>query len=101
MLIGRDREKKILADCIDSQRAEFIAVYGRRRVGKTYLVKQYFNNSFSFYVTGIYAAGKEDQLKNFYRRLNEKSRKNFVVKDNWFDAFEDLRMYLSSIKDKK
>ena len=101
MLIGRDREKKILADCIDSQRAEFIAVYGRRRVGKTYLVKQYFNNSFSFYVTGIYAAGKEDQLKNFYRRLNEKSRKTFVVKDNWFDAFEDLRMYLSSIKDKK
>ena len=101
MLIGRNHEKQVIAECIDSQRAEFIAVYGRRRVGKTFLVKQYFNNNFAFYVTGIYGASKKDQLKEFYRQLNERSRKPFDVKDDWYDAFADLRLYLSGLKAEK
>ncbi len=101
MLIGRKHEKQVIAECIDSQRAEFIAVYGRRRVGKTFLVKQYFNNNFAFYVTGIYGASKKDQLKEFYRQLNERSRKPFDIKDDWYDAFSDLRHFLSGLKAEK
>lgn len=101
MLIGRKHEQSIFNDCIESQRAEFIAVYGRRRVGKTYLIKQYFNNKFNFYVTGIYNTGKDEQLKNFYTQLNSLSVKKYDVKNDWYDAFNDLRNYLSGLKTSK
>ena len=51
-MIGRKEEIIALTDCMNSQRPEFIAVYGRRRVGKTYLIKEFFNDTFSFYATG-------------------------------------------------
>ena len=101
MLIGRKHEQSIFNACVESQRAEFIAVYGRRRVGKTYLIKQYFNNKFSFYVTGIYNADKEEQLKNFYAQLNSVSAKKFDIKQDWFDAFNDLKRYLLGLKSQK
>ena len=101
MLIGRKHEQSIFNACVESQRAEFIAVYGRRRVGKTYLIKQYFNNKFSFYVTGIYNADKDEQLKNFYAQLNSVSAKKFDIKQDWFDAFNDLKRYLSGLKSQK
>lgn len=100
MLIGRKHEQSLLKLCVESKRAEFIAVYGRRRIGKTFLIKQYFNNKFSFYVTGIYNASKEEQLKNFYRQLNTLSTKKFDIKQDWYDAFNDLKIYLSSLKTK-
>ena len=51
-IIGREREKGILEECLKSGRPEFIAVYGRRRIGKTFLIKQFFKNKFDFYMTG-------------------------------------------------
>ena len=100
MLIGRKHEQSLLKLCVESKKAEFIAVYGRRRIGKTFLIKQYFNNKFSFYVTGIYNASKDEQLKNFYRQLNTLSTKKFDIKQDWYDAFNDLKIYLSSLKTK-
>ena len=52
-IIGRKKEQDILEQCLESKRPEFLAVYGRRRVGKTYLIKEYFSNKFSFFATGI------------------------------------------------
>ena len=52
-LIGRQREIRMLEQYMASDRAEFIAVYGRRRVGKTFLIRQHLSNQFSFDVTGI------------------------------------------------
>ena len=52
-IIGRAAEQEILRQRIDSGNSELIAIYGRRRVGKTFLVRQYFNDAFSFYFTGI------------------------------------------------
>ena len=92
MLIGRKHEQSLLKLCVESKRAEFIAVYGRRRIGKTFLIKQYFNNKFSFYVTGIYNASKDEQLKNFYRQLNTLSTKKFDIKQDWYDAFNSENM---------
>ena len=48
-IVGRHHEQDILQLSYDSPKAEFIAVYGRRRIGKTYLVKQYFKEQFDFY----------------------------------------------------
>ena len=60
-MIGRKKEQQILTDCLKSPRPEFLAIYGRRRVGKTYLIRQYFQDRFSFYSTGI-AEGKTTAL---------------------------------------
>ena len=63
--IGRKQEIKMLQDIKDSGRAEFVAVYGRRRVGKTYLIQQFFNNDFAFSATGIIEGTREEELFAF------------------------------------
>ena len=52
-LIGREYEKSLLTNYLQSGQSEFIALYGRRRVGKTFLIKNFFKNNFDFYATGI------------------------------------------------
>ena len=54
-LIGRKKEMRELQRYYDSPRPELIIVYGRRRVGKTYLIKEFFENKFAFYFTGTVA----------------------------------------------
>lgn len=51
-IIGREKEIQTLAEAMKSERSEFVAVYGRRRIGKTFLIKEYFNNKFSFLFVG-------------------------------------------------
>ena len=48
MLIGRNKEREELLELLDKDESQFCAVYGRRRVGKTYLIKETFENHFSF-----------------------------------------------------
>lgn len=98
IFIGRRDECAQLQAAMESGHAEFVAVFGRRRVGKTYLVKQFFNNQFDFYVTGIYGASIKEQLANFTRRLNEKSRVSYAQAADWWEAFDNLRSYLLTIK---
>ncbi len=64
-LLGREEEKKRITAYCNTPKSEFIAVYGRRRVGKTYLIKQYFKNEFTFYHTGLANANTKEQLINF------------------------------------
>ena len=92
-ILGRHREMAMLKQIYESDRSEFVAVYGRRRVGKTYLIKQYFKNRMDFYVTGICDGTPEEQYANFNRQLCEYSKSYFPVVDNWFDAFEQLKKY--------
>lgn len=72
-IVGRKYEQDILQACMESPKAEFIAVYGRRRIGKTFLVKQFFNDTFDFYTTGIYQVSKSDQLKAWQEQLRKYS----------------------------
>ena len=51
-IIGRDREMAELQRCLDSDRSELVIVYGRRRVGKTYLIDQFFNETYDFTFVG-------------------------------------------------
>lgn len=101
-LIGRKEEISRLDRCMEDERAQLIIVYGRRRVGKTYLINQYFNGRFDFKLTGIYNARKEVQLQNFTAELNRQMKAEFDVPKNWLSAFNLLRNYLSSLpKDEK
>ena len=97
VIIGRVQEQAILRQRIDSDAPELIAIYGRRRVGKTFLVRQYFNDSFSFYFTGIYQGTKREQLGAFSRQLEYYSGKKREIPKDWFEAFAQLREYLESI----
>lgn len=100
-LIGRRQEQKTLDACCKSDKAEFIAIYGRRRVGKTYLVKSFFQGKFDFYVTGIYQGTKAEQIAFFTKQLRDYSGIPYPQADNWFDAFDQLKHYIGSIKKDK
>lgn len=95
-LIGRIDEQKILDLCLKSNKAEFLVLYGRRRIGKTFLIKEYFKNKFTFYASGVNNCSKKIQLKNFKNSLKEYGYvQNEEIKD-WFDAFSALKNYLKS-----
>ena len=64
-IIGRVKEQANFRTLYELQQSEFVAVYGRRRVGKTFLIKKYFENKLAFYTTGLMNAEKNEQLKNF------------------------------------
>src|SRR5208282_5499870 len=67
---GREGEKEQLKELLDSDKAEFLAVYGRRRVGKTYLINEYFKDKgIYFEITGSKKAPKSEQIGNFYREF--------------------------------
>lgn len=53
MIVGRKKEIELIDEVLEKQTAQSVAIYGRRRVGKTYLINEYFNNTFSFKVTGL------------------------------------------------
>lgn len=96
-IIGRAVEQDILRQRIGSDSSELIAIYGRRRIGKTFLVRQYFNDAFSFYSTGIYQGSKKEQLGAFNRQLEYYSGHKWQAAKDWFDAFGQLRKYLESL----
>ena len=89
-LIGRENEQNLLRKYIDSERSEFIAVYGRRRVGKTFLVTETFKDALSFDMTGVIDGDKEDQLVSFNIALKESGYEGKRVSD-WYEAFEALK----------
>lgn len=102
-IIGRFEEKNVLERLKLSDRSEFLALYGRRRVGKTYLVREYFKNQFAFHLTGLANATTAQQLLNFDLQIKRLSSKEYVTSKNWIEAFFTLTDYLESIdtKDKK
>ena len=101
MLIGRENEQKTMLSLLESQESEFVAVYGRRRVGKTFLVRETFNYKFAFQHTGLQNASKNEQLKEFQKSLKTCGlRKTPKIKD-WGDAFSALSELIESLPDGK
>ena len=96
-IIGRVDEIKRLDRCMDSNSAQLIIVYGRRRVGKTFLINEYFNNKFAFKLTGAHKKPKSFQLENFNEEMNRKTGGKAVTATNWRMAFGELRDYLEKL----
>ncbi len=93
-IIGRKNEIKQLTDYYNSGRAEFIAIYGRRRIGKTYLVRNVFRGQFCFEMSGSIGAGSEAQMSNFVHALHDYGYHTNVSPKTWTDAFFALRSIL-------
>ncbi len=88
-IIGRESELGLLDKYNKSGKSEFVALYGRRRVGKTSLVRYYFKDKFDFYVTGVLDGTKADQEGAFYDALIKYGYSGEKPK-NWKEALNAL-----------
>lgn len=99
-IIGREAQQKELRDLYESKNAEFVAVYGRRRVGKTFLIREMFKDNFTFYHTGLSIYDEEkpvttaDQLRHFYHSLKQHGADVEHVPSDWMEAIYMLEDYL-------
>lgn len=95
-IIGREQEIEKLENYISSRKSEFVAIYGRRRVGKTFLVKELFENRFTFRITGKDNVTIKEQLASFSFALNDQLG---IETDaaNWPEAFRLLQKALEKM----
>ena len=100
-IIGREKEIRELRKYYDSGRPELVVVYGRRRVGKTYLVKEYFENGFAFYFTGEINSSLEANLGNFDKAILEYGGEPSQPSHSWSDAFGKLKTLLKQTSGKR
>jgi uncharacterized protein len=97
LIIGRKREFKVIQKITQSQKSEFLAVFGRRRVGKTFLVREYFNYTFDFHISGLANADTSQQLFNFHNSLAKQSNIFYDARPtNWLEAFQRLEKLIES-----
>lgn len=102
ILIGRQEEKRLLQEWIDSDRSEFIAVYGRRRVGKTFLIKKAVGKQLTFHFSGSYGLARKSQLLNFGLELRLQGKNpDIPIPENWVMAFYNLRLLLEDSSHEK
>ncbi len=97
-IVGRIEETEMLAKAMNSKDSEFIAVYGRRRIGKTFLIREFFQDRIIFELVGVHQGAKKDQFKNFAKSLKDAMGKGILpqVPASWYDAFSDLKQFLES-----
>lgn len=102
MIIGRENEIAILNEKLVSKKSEFVALYGRRRVGKTFLIRNLFEGKFTFRLTGLSKATLSEQLINFNTALKDQYPKNrFITSTNWLEAFQQIGKVIEKSKQKK
>ena len=100
-IIGREPELVILDKIYASSQAEFLAVYGRRRIGKTYLISQYFKDKgFYFELTGTKDANLKTQLANFREEFADSFFAGIKqeMPNSWQEAFNQLRRKIESLE---
>jgi len=100
-IIGRKQEISKLRELYKSGKPEFIAVYGRRRVGKTFLVRETLEKEFVFDLAGLAKGTLKEQLMNFYFTLKRATTKDFPLPKSWLEAFEQLISVLQKSKKKR
>jgi len=102
-LIGREKEQGIFKQALEKKESQLIAVYGRRRVGKTYLIENTLAKEIIFDTTGIKGANIRTQLGNFKAQIVKRAKKfqKSPNPKNWFEAFQLLQEYIQSRGNKK
>lgn len=102
MIIGRKEEIDKLNRAYNSVHSEFVAVYGRRRIGKTYLIRETFGDGFTFQYTGIINISNKEQLNEFHANLIQQGLPSDIkAPKTWFEAFHQLENLISKSKQER
>jgi uncharacterized protein len=96
IFIGREEEKNILLKAYNHSEARFVAIFGRRRVGKTFLIRQVFEEKITFYMTGLSNVNGKQQILNFHTAMLRQGGNFPTVPQNWFFAFQNLIDFLEA-----
>jgi uncharacterized protein len=100
-IAGRDDEIGILNSLLETERSEFLAVYGRRRIGKTFLIRQVYEKHIVFDTSGLHEKNIEQQLENFWLDISRASGKNTLLPQTWLQAFSLLKAHLDTKKSRQ
>ena len=95
LIVGRESERKELDRVLRSPLPELVVVFGRRRVGKTFLVRQHFQDKIVFEVSGLHHETTQRQLENFANRLRQATHRETPTPKTWLAAFEQLKSFLN------
>lgn len=95
-MVGRKEEIRLLEKAYESPYSEFVTVYGRRRIGKTFLVNEVFGYKFAFHVAGVKGGKKREQLEKFRFALIRHGHEKCPRLTSWLQAFHELEMFLES-----
>jgi hypothetical protein len=102
-IIGRKEELEVLKTAAASKEAELVALYGRRRIGKTYLIRNFYQDQIVFELTGLHNGSLRDQLLLFSKALQvaTKAPLPLTPPDSWVEAFFALEQMLASLNKRK
>ena len=102
-MVGRNYEINRLKNSLKSADSELIAVYGRRRVGKTFLIRNIYQDYIKFEVSGLYEGTKEKQLEVFFDELKKASLRfsDTPCPATWKEAFDLLKTYINGLRGKE
>ena len=101
-LIGRKIEQEELRRLSQSEQPEFAVVYGRRRVGKTFLIRSFFKDNFTFYTTGVARGSRKEQLRHFSDALHQQcSNLPATIAEDWYEVFARLRTLISKSRQRR
>ena len=100
-MIGRKNEIVMLQEALDSKQSEFVALYGRRRVGKTFLVTEFFNGKFAFHHSGLENATLKASLASFREALRHQGHPKCPRFATWIEAFSELETLLEGLSDRR
>ena len=101
MIIGREKEIIELKAAFESEYSEFVVVYGRRRVGKTFLIRETFDYNFTFQHSGVANVAKKEQINSFVSSLRKQGMVVKRIPKTWFEAFDLLEDFLDKSPDKR
>jgi uncharacterized protein len=102
VVAGREEEISIMQNLLEKDHSEFLAMYGRRRIGKTYLIRQVFEKQMIFEASGIHEKEMSQQLEHFWMMLIERiSDEKPPVPQTWLQAFALLKKYIKSLGTRK
>lgn len=102
-IVGREEAKERIKRKLGTPKSDLVAVIGRRRIGKTYLINQVLEKEIIFHFSGLFKGSMPEHLERFGKALNEAQGNNNPITPllSWFEAFDRLRMYINSKRSKK